>query len=37
MNETLAVEFTSVDAPSGLARAEHSFDGEELLIALERA
>ncbi|MCK5646610.1 MAG: isoleucine--tRNA ligase [Anaerolineales bacterium] len=37
MNETLSVEFASVDAPSGLARAEHSFDGEELVIALERA
>lgn len=37
MDETLSVEFASVEAPSGLARTEHSFDGEELVIALERA
>jgi isoleucyl-tRNA synthetase len=36
MEETLSVDINAVTEPQGDARAEHSFDGEEFIVALER-
>jgi isoleucyl-tRNA synthetase len=37
LGETLAVSLEAVGAPSGLATASHDFDGETLIVALQKA
>jgi isoleucyl-tRNA synthetase len=37
LGETLALKLEEVDQPEGVTAAKHSFDGEELKIALQRS
>jgi isoleucyl-tRNA synthetase len=37
IGETLALTLEEVDQPAGIASSKHTFDGEELEIALQRS